>query len=58
MVRVIFCGDDGDDGDDDDGTTVSCLERKSAPMVALYCPVNLLEWYLFMSDVLPTLKCM
>jgi len=34
----------------------TCLERKSAPMVALYWPVNFLEWYRFMREVFPTLK--
>lgn len=33
----------------------TCLERKSAPIVALYWPVNFWEWYRFMREVLPTL---
>lgn len=43
---LVFWGEDVE--------TLTCFERKSAPIVALYCPVNLLEWNLFMRDVFPT----
>ena len=36
-------------------STMTSLVRKSAPIVALYCDVNFLLTYWFISDVLPTL---
>ena len=36
-------------------STITSLVRKSAPMVALYCDVNFLFTYWFISDVFPTL---
>ena len=37
-------------------STMTSLVKKSAPMVALYCEVNFLLTYWFISDVLPTLE--
>ena len=39
-------------------STCTSLVRKSAPMVALYCLLNLRFTYWFISDVLPTLLTM
>ena len=36
-------------------STMTSLVRKSAPMVALYCDVNFLFTYWFISEVFPTL---
>jgi hypothetical protein len=37
-------------------STITSFVKKSAPIVALYCPLNLLLTYWFINDVLPTLR--